>query len=100
MSKTSPVTQRNRCRNTFDSAGNCSREPAFRRPGMTRPLLTPTLMARLQAYGRAERVAADDLIYQLGDESYDLILIESGRVDLLCEPTTGKPPVLIAEMGP
>jgi thioredoxin reductase (NADPH) len=66
----------------------------------TRPLLTPALMARLRAYGSAQTVAAGDLIYQLGDNSYDLILIESGRVDLLCESSTGQPPLLIAEMGP
>jgi thioredoxin reductase (NADPH) len=66
----------------------------------TRPLLTPALMARLRAYGSAETVAAGDLIYQLGDDSYDLILIESGRVDLLCDPSTGQSPLVIAEMGP
>lgn len=66
----------------------------------TRPALTPALMARLRAYGSAETVAAGDLIYQLGDDSYDLILIESGRVDLLCDPSTGQPPLVIAEMGP
>ena len=66
----------------------------------TRPLLTPALMARLRAYGSPERVGAGDLIYQLGDDSYDLILIESGRVDLLCDPATGQAPSLIAQMGP
>ena len=39
----------------------------------TRPLLTPALMARLREYGTAETVAAGDLMYQLGDDSYDLI---------------------------
>ena len=66
----------------------------------TRPVLTPALMARLRAYGSPERVGAGDLIYQLGDDSYDLILIESGRVDLLSDPATGQSPSLIAEMGP
>jgi thioredoxin reductase (NADPH) len=65
-----------------------------------RPLLTSPLMARLRAYGSAETVAAGDLIYQLGDDSYDLILIESGHVDLLYESSTDQPPLLIAEMGP
>jgi thioredoxin reductase (NADPH) len=66
----------------------------------SRPLLTSALMARLRGYGSAETVAAGDLIYQLGDESYELILIESGHVDLLYESSTGQPPLLIAEMGP
>jgi thioredoxin reductase (NADPH) len=66
----------------------------------TRPLLTPALMARLRAYGSPERVGAGDLIYQADDDNYDLILIESGRVDLLSDPATGHAPTLIAEMGP
>jgi hypothetical protein len=66
----------------------------------TRPVLTLALMGRLRAYGSAETVVAGDFIYQLGDDSYDLILIESGRVDLLCDLSTGQPPSLIAEMGP
>jgi thioredoxin reductase (NADPH) len=57
-------------------------------------------MARLRGYGSPERVGAGDLIYQADDDNYDLILIESGRVDLLCEPATGQAPSLIAEMGP
>ena len=65
----------------------------------TRPLLTPALMERLRAYGSPERVGAGDLIYQLDDDNYDLILIESGRVDLLSDPATGQAPTLIAEMG-
>jgi thioredoxin reductase (NADPH) len=56
-------------------------------------------MERLRAYGTAETVAAGDMIYQLGDDNQDLILIESGRVDL-CNSSTGQPPLLIAEMGP
>jgi thioredoxin reductase (NADPH) len=65
-----------------------------------RPSLTSTLMARLRAYGSAETVAAGDLIYQLGDDIYDLILVESGHVDLFYESSTGQPTLLIAEMGP
>ncbi|HUB55243.1 MAG TPA: FAD-dependent oxidoreductase [Mycobacterium sp.] len=64
-----------------------------------RPVLTPTLMARLRAYGSPEKVGAGDLIYQLDDDNHDLILIESGRVDLLSDPATGQPPTPIAAMG-
>jgi thioredoxin reductase (NADPH) len=63
-------------------------------------VLSPTLLGRLRTYGSAETVAAGELIYQIGDDSYDLILIESGRVDLLCEPTEGTQPQVISEMGP
>src|ERR1700730_5892467 len=66
----------------------------------TRPSLTPALMARLCAYGSAETVRAGDLIYQVGDDSYDLIVVESGCIDLLCDPSSGQPPMVISEMGP
>ncbi len=58
------------------------------------------MMARLRGYGSAEAIAAGDLIYQPGDDSHDLILIESGRVDLLCEQSTDQAPLFVAEMGP
>ena len=86
-----------RARNNRQAPGEPQLSPVWTE---TRPLLTPALMARLCAYGSAETVCAGDLIYQLGDCSYDLILIESGRVDLLCEPSTAQPPLPIAEMGP
>ena len=86
-----------RARNNRQAPGEPQLSPVWTE---TRPLLTPALMARLCAYGSAETVCAGDLIYQLGDDSYDLILIESGRVDLLCEPSTAQPPLPIAEMGP
>jgi thioredoxin reductase (NADPH) len=57
-------------------------------------------MARLRAYGSPETVAAGDLLYQPGDDRYDLIVIESGRVDLLCDAISDQAAVWIAEMGP
>jgi thioredoxin reductase (NADPH) len=57
-------------------------------------------MARLCAYGSGETVRAGDLIYQVGDEGYDLIVVESGCIDLLCDPSSGQPPMVISEMGP
>ncbi|MCW2664415.1 MAG: hypothetical protein JWP83_5567 [Mycobacterium sp.] len=42
-------------------------------------------MVRLRGYGSLETLAAGDLLYQPGDDRYDLIVIESGRVDLLCD---------------
>ena len=57
-------------------------------------------MVRLRAYGSLETLAAGDLLYQPGDDRYDLIVIESGRVDLLCDSISDQAPVRIAEMGP
>jgi thioredoxin reductase (NADPH) len=66
----------------------------------SRPALSQALMVRLRAYGSLETLAAGDLLYQPGDDRYDLIVIESGRVDLLCDAISSQAPVRIAEMGP
>jgi CRP-like cAMP-binding protein len=80
-----------------ESDVNLKHDPANSK---TRPSLTAELMARLRAYGSPETIATGDLIYQLGDDKYDLILIESGRVDLLSAPAADHAPSLIAEMAP
>ena len=54
-----------------------------------RPVLSQELMVRLRGYGSLETLAAGDLLYQPGDDRYDLIVIESGRVDLLCDAVPG-----------
>ena len=65
-----------------------------------RPALSQELTDRLRAYGSLETIAAGDLLYQPGDDRYDLIVIESGRVDLLRDSISDQAPVRIAEMGP
>ena len=65
-----------------------------------RPALSQALIARLCAYGSRETLAAGDLLYQPGHDRYDLIVIESGRVDLLCDAISDQAPLRIAEMGP
>jgi thioredoxin reductase (NADPH) len=57
-------------------------------------------MVRLRAYGSLETIAPGDLLYKPGDSRVDLILIESGRVDLLCDSISDQATVRIAEMGP
>ena len=66
----------------------------------SRPALSQALTARLCAYGERESIATGDLLYQPGDDRYDLIVIESGRVDLFCDAVSGASPLRIAEMGP
>lgn len=58
------------------------------------------MVDRLRAYGVAESVAAGDLIYQPGDDSYDLILLESAHVDLFCTTAPGQPTLSLDAMGP
>jgi thioredoxin reductase (NADPH) len=69
-------------------------------PADRRPALSQALLVRLRGYGSLETLAAGDLLYQPGDDRYDLIVIESGRVDLLCDSISDQAPVRIAEMGP
>ena len=64
------------------------------------PALSQELMVRLCGYGSPEALAAGDLLYQPGDDRYDLIVIESGRVEMLCDAISDQEPVWIAEMGP
>ena len=65
-----------------------------------RPVLSQEQMVRLRAYGSLETIAPGDLLYKPGDSRIDLILIESGRVDLLCDSISDQATVRIAEMGP
>src|SRR5258705_5422109 len=65
-----------------------------------RPALSRALMVRLRGYGSLETIAPGDLLYKPGDNRDDLILIESGRVDLLCDSISDQATVGIAEMGP
>jgi thioredoxin reductase (NADPH) len=65
-----------------------------------RPALNEALMVRLRAYGSLETLAAGDVLYQPGDDRYDLIVIESGRVDLLCDAIADQAPAWIAGRGP
>ena len=85
-------------------SGGAEREPgsalAWGRPvAGTRPQLTPAQMERMRSYGAMETIAVGDAIYQLGDDSYDLIFIESGRVDLVRDDGRSAEPLVIADMA-
>jgi thioredoxin reductase (NADPH) len=45
--------------------------------------LTPEQFTRAVAYGNPQEVAAGDLLFDVGDEDTDLIVVEGGAVDLL-----------------
>jgi thioredoxin reductase (NADPH) len=83
-----------------DRRSTSGRLGAVPTPAGARPSLTPEMMGRLRTYGAAETVRAGELIYRLGDDSYDLIFIDSGCIDVLCDSASGQPPLLIEEMGP
>jgi hypothetical protein len=65
--------------------------PLDRPDDRTRPHLTAAQIERMCSYGEAQQVAVGDVIYQLGDVSYDLILIESGRLTMvIISPLPGR----------
>jgi thioredoxin reductase (NADPH) len=47
------------------------------------PPLDEDQLTRLRSYGSARPVVAGDLVFEAGDDTYDLILLEAGAVDLL-----------------
>jgi thioredoxin reductase (NADPH) len=47
------------------------------------PLLNDGQLTRLRAYGTEQVVAVGDVIFRPGDRTYDLLLIDEGRVDVV-----------------
>lgn len=50
------------------------------------PELTEEQRARLASYGTAQDVLRGDVIFRSGEPAYDLILVDSGRVELVAPP--------------
>lgn len=63
------------------------------------PVLTDAQLARLRSYGIAQAVATGDILYRVGDRSYDLILIDTGTVDIVREATRDSPEQIVAQHG-
>jgi thioredoxin reductase (NADPH) len=53
------------------------------------PVLTPSQLTRLRAYGVEQIVAAGDILFRPGDRSYDLVLIDEGAVEIVSSATGG-----------
>ena len=68
--------------------------------GAEAPTLDDDQLARLRAWGVQQDVAVDDILYRAGDREYDLILIDSGRVELVREATSDSPAEVVVEHGP
>src|SRR4051812_14684521 len=56
--------------------------------------------ARAAAYGSRHEVVAGDLLYDVGDENCDLILIESATAEVVRTPTASAPEELFLTAGP
>jgi thioredoxin reductase (NADPH) len=51
------------------------------------PELDAAQLARLRAYGTPAEVVAGEYVFRTGDRSYDLVVIESGRIEIVREAT-------------
>ncbi|WP_435748823.1 FAD-dependent oxidoreductase [Microbacterium sp. PMB16] len=68
------------------------------------PVMSPTLTddqwERLVAAGTPEEVAVGDHVFRTGDSGYDLIVIESGEVEIVRDALRWVGEVVITTMGP
>jgi thioredoxin reductase (NADPH) len=63
------------------------------------PQLSAAQLGRVIAFGVAQQVRAGDVVFRPGDAAYDLIVIESGRVQILSPATRDEPEAVLAEYG-
>ena len=68
-------------------------------PKMT-PELTDAQWERMLRYGVSIPAEAGDVLFKSGDRWYDLILVESGSVDVVRDPLKWIDETLIANLGP
>jgi thioredoxin reductase (NADPH) len=61
------------------------------------PRLTQDECTRLRAFGTAQTVSVGDTLFEPGDVTYDLVLIDEGVVDIVSAPTLGKPEALVVQ---
>jgi len=62
--------------------------------------LDPEQFARVAAYGSAHDVAAGEILFDVGDDDTDLILVESATVEVVRTPATEAPGELFLVAGP
>jgi thioredoxin reductase (NADPH) len=63
------------------------------------PVLSAPQFARLLSYGVPEQVAEGDVVFAVGDVAYDLVVIESGVVEIVREATKDAPEAVVARHG-
>lgn len=64
------------------------------------PALTDAQWERLCSFGVAEQVPAGDYLFRSGDRDYDLILVDSGEVEVVRDSLFWIDEAVIARMGP
>ncbi|MDP9220177.1 MAG: FAD-dependent oxidoreductase [Actinomycetota bacterium] len=63
------------------------------------PQLTPAQIERLRSYGVPQDVAVGDTVFQAGDTSSDLILVDEGAIDIVRPATVDAPEETIVQHG-
>jgi len=63
------------------------------------PSLTDEQWTRLKAYGTGQAVEVGTVLFRAGDSSYDLILVESGVVDVVRTETPDAPEAVVVSSG-
>ncbi|MGO4690642.1 FAD-dependent oxidoreductase [Glaciibacter sp. 2TAF33] len=63
------------------------------------PQLTDAQLTRMRAYGSPEDVETGDVLFRSGDLSYDLVLVDSGEIEVVRERTRDAPEELVARHG-
>jgi thioredoxin reductase (NADPH) len=61
------------------------------------PRLTESECTRLRAFGTPQAVSVGDTLFQPGDVTYDLVLIDEGVVDVVSAATLGKPEAIVVQ---
>jgi thioredoxin reductase (NADPH) len=64
------------------------------------PRLNEDQFARLAAYGVTQDVRIRDIVFRPGDPSYDLIVIETGWIEIVSPAARGEPEAVVATYGP
>jgi thioredoxin reductase (NADPH) len=64
------------------------------------PQLSEAQFRRVVAYASSESVAAGDVLFDQGDVEYDVIVIETGWVEIISPATKHEPESVVAHYGP
>jgi thioredoxin reductase (NADPH) len=64
------------------------------------PVLTPDQFGRICRYAAPRIVALGEVVFSPGDLVHDLILIESGRIEIFSAPGDQEAPDVVASFGP
>jgi thioredoxin reductase (NADPH) len=87
-----------------DRDGQPAREPTGASPSSgsapALPQFSGTQFDRMTVYGVAQPVQVGDIVFQPGDVDYDLILVESGWIEIISPATGGEPESVVARYGP